>query len=425
MLIPFQGKLRNIPVLLLVLILGIFIISSKTQALVAPEVYCIELNLAKNNFEPSEEIQGTVSLWNYENFIVSDLRFYFQLLGKEINGVATEMIDEKIGKEIFSLSAGEKVTKSFTYSLPSNLPKGNFKFRVQLATSRGEEMGWIDKVIEIGGEGKFLTLDNYWIVKDSQDLSPGGGVYYQPGEIPEIRFDVTNNSGFTIIAFSKVITYKRNVGQFLNEIEKEGLILQPAAKQTIKTVLPQLDKPETYLSEVRLYDSNTKEPVSNSIYFRWIISGEEDAEILFVNLDKDSYHVGEEAKVQIQFTGPAHFEMEGGEGIIEVKLLNQEEKLVGEEKKAIKLEVGQVTINVPVKENTDNPKVVAQIVKEGKTLDQYEFQTRPLEEETKEPEKVSFFEKISFFEKNKKLIISLIIIILILGVIIYYLKTKK
>jgi len=175
-------------ILFLVFIFGISLISSEINATLAPQVYFTELKLEKNSFEPGEEIRGSVSLWNYEDFVISDLVFYFQLLGEEIDGVATQMIDEKIDREIFSLSAGEKATKSFSYLLPSNLPQGDFKFRIQLANRKGEEMSWIDKVITIGGEGKFLTLDNYWILKDGQNLSPGAGVYYQPEEIAEVVF---------------------------------------------------------------------------------------------------------------------------------------------------------------------------------------------------------------------------------------------
>ena len=165
MMVVVENKLKWISIIG-ILIMAIFIIPLKTQALLAPQVYLTELNLAKNSFDPGEQIVGNVSLMNYEEFVMSDLVFYFQLLGNEVDGVPTQMIDEQKGQEIFSISPGQEITKSFSYTLPSNLPKGDFKFRIQLATSRGEEMGWIDKIISIGGERKFLILDNYWLVKD-------------------------------------------------------------------------------------------------------------------------------------------------------------------------------------------------------------------------------------------------------------------
>ena len=405
-------------ILFLVFIFGISLISSEINATLAPQVYFTELKLEKNSFEPGEEIRGSVSLWNYEDFVISDLVFYFQLLGEEIDGVATQMIDEKIDREIFSLSAGEKATKSFSYLLPSNLPQGDFKFRIQLANRKGEEMSWIDKVITIGGEGKVLTLDNYWILKDGQNLSPGAGVYYQPEEIAEVVFDVINDSKFTITAFPKIITYKRNVsGTIINTQEEKGIILKPAEKRTLKISLPRLEKPESYLSEVRFYDSDSLEPISNSIYFRWIISGP-DAEILFSNLNKDSYEEGEEAEVQIQFTGPADFRVEGGEGEIKVYLFDEKGKLVGQKEKKIELKSGQIIVKVPLEERVDNPKVLTEIIKEGNILDQYEFQIKPV----KIPKEIK---RVSFFEKNKKLIIAFLIILIMGAIIYYFLKIKK
>jgi len=391
------------------------------RALVAPQVYFTQLNLPKDSFLPGEKIEGTVSLWNYENFWVSDLVFYFQILGGEKDGVATQMIDNQRDTTIFSLSPGEKTTRSFSYTLPQNLPKGNYKFRIQLANARGEELSWIEKIISIGGENKFLLLDNYWIVKDNQILSPGGGVDYQPGETPQVRFDVTNVSNFTISAFPKIITYKRNVGEeVVQETEKENLILKPGEKQTLNLSLHQLTKPETYLSEIRFYTFEDKKPISNSIYFRWIISGKEDAEILFVQADKDSYHTGEEAKIKIQYTGPAHFEMEGEEGEIKVKLINKNGNVVGEKEEKIKLKAGEIIMKVAVKENVENPKIVAEIKKGGKNYDQYEIEVKKVLEKLAEKPK-----EVSFFEKNKKMIFALSFATLCIILLMAILKIKS
>jgi hypothetical protein len=403
----------------ILVLLGFIISPFSVFATLAPQIYFTDIKLEKINFQPGEIIKGTVSLWNYENSLMPDLRFSFQLLGKEVNGVPTEMIDQKFGDEIFTLAPGEKTSKSFTYSLPKNLPTGNFVFRVQIVNGLGEESGWIDKVISVGGEGKFLTLTNYWIVKDGKFLHPGGGVGYKIGEIPEIQFDVINESNFTIVAFPKIITYKRNVGGEIINVQKENEIsLKPKEKKTIKANLPQLTDPESYLSEVKMYTKN-EEPISNSIFFRWVVEGE-DATILWVKTEKDNYQAGEEAQVKVQFTGPPH-EESNEEGELKVKLYNKEGKVVGEGETKVKLRSGEALVKIPIKENLENPKVEVSISKVGKTLDKYEFPVRPKEKITTQEKKET--EKIGFFEKNKKIIFGFGIFIII-SLIIYLLKMR-
>jgi hypothetical protein len=426
--------------------LGIFYFYFQTEALIAPQIYLTDLKLIKNSFNPGEKIEGNVTLWNYEKFMVTDLVFHFQILGEVVNGVPTQMIDEKVGQEIFSLLPGQKITKSFTYDLPTNLPAGEVLFRVQLATSRGEKMGWVEKVINIGGEGKFLFLNNYWLVKDGEKLHPGAGFEYQPGETPQIEFDIINNTNFTIVAFPKITTYKRNVGAEIVDTKKESdIILSPKEKKTIKTNLPQLYAPESYLSEVKMYSKESGEAISNVIYFRWVIGGEV-AKILWIGLDKNIYQAGEEAEVKVQFTGPPHGdEPKAKEGELTVKLYNQEGKLIGEGKRTIKLRSGTTLVRIPIKENVTNPKIEVLISKGEKILDQhevsqygfrqYEFKIKPegatittggittTKEEIIKPEgKITAFEKITaFFEKNKRTIIFSVIIVSLIA-IIYFLK---
>ena len=421
-----KNKIVNFFYLSIILFSVVFAIYlSPVSAMIVPQVYFTDLALNKTNFNPGDTITGTVSLWNYEQFVIGDLVLNFQLLGDEVDGVSTKMIDNQMDGNVFQLSPAEKISKSFSYTLPSNLPNDNLVFRIQLTNSRGEEMSWEEKIITIGGENKFLTLENYWIIKDGVKLSSGGGVDYKPEEIPQIIFDVSNNSNFTVIAFPKIITYKRSQGQFLQEEKVGNIILEPGQKQIIEANLPQLINPESYLSEVRLYNTETEEEISNSIYFRWIISGQDDAEILFVNPDKDSYEAGEEAKIDVQITGPAHTYSEdtplisAEQGIIEVSLFNQNNELMCQGVQVVSLKSGQITVSCAVSEDIVNPRIETKIVKNDKTLDQYKFNI----ESKVIPEKS--LEEPSFFEKNKKIILFIFISLILIVIIMFYFKNRK
>ena len=401
-----------------ILVFGIFFVHLEAKATMAPQVYFTEMSLSGNTFQPGGVISGSATLWNYEDFPLNDLRLHFQLLGKEVDGVPTEVINEQIGQETFSLPPNVKTLKNFSYQLPANLPKGDFQFRIQLTNGRGEEMSWMNKVISIGGEGKFLSLNNYWIEQGQEKLSPGGGVEYQPGQAGKIVFDVQNNSNFTITAFYQILTYRRNIGgEKVNRIKKENVIFAPEAKKTLETSLPTLTEPGTYLSEVKFFDSQTKEEVSNAITFRWVIAGNDDAQILFVNPDKDSYQSGDEATVKVQYAGPAHETGQtAGKGAIKVGLYDVYGQLLGESQTKVPLKVGEESIKVPINHAGDVARIDTSIVKGDQILDHYNQNLKKIIP----PKKTT-----TFLKKYKMILILSLAFLLLILILVYYLKHSK
>ena len=383
-----------------------------------PEVIPTKISLSKTVFNPQEVVEGSVWIKNFEESYVNDIVIHYQLFKEDSEGLAGDLLDNKIEKETFSLAPQQEIVKSFSYKLPLNLPKGGFILRIQLATARGEELGWIDQKITIQTQGKFLFLNNFWfLVEGKQKYPPGVGFYCKPGETPQIIFDVSNDSDSTIIAYPQIITYKRNEGGKIIKIQKEKEItFDPSSQKTLTYSLPSLTTPDTYLSKVTLFEKSTNQPISNSIYFRWIVSSPDDAEILFVKTDKNSYQANEKAKIEISYTGPADIRVGGGKAQLQIKMFDQKGNLVGEVQKEIDLKVGTEIIEVPVQRKVENPKIEVAIVKEGKVLDSHEVQVNPFVSSEKKP---------SFFEKNKNIILPLGVLLVVLIVLVIFLVLKK
>ena len=383
-----------------------------------PEVIPTKISLSKTVFNPQEVVEGSVWIKNFEESYVNDIVIHYQLFKEDSEGLAGDLLDNKIEKETFSLAPQQEIVKSFSYKLPLNLPKGGFILRIQLATARGEELGWIDQKITIQTQGKFLFLNNFWfLVEGKQKYPPGVGFYCKPGETPHIIFDVSNDSNSTITAYPQIITYKRNEGGKIIKIQKEKEItFDPLSQKTLTYSLPSLTTPDTYLSKVTLFEKSTNQPISNSIYFRWIVSSPDDAEILFVKTDKNSYQANEKAKIEISYTGPADIRVGGGKAQLQIKMFDQKGNLVGEVQKEIDLKVGTEIIEVPVKRKVENPKIEVAIVKEGKVLDSHEVQVNPFVSSEKKP---------SFFEKNKNIILPLGVLLVVLIVLVIFLVLKK
>ncbi|MDD2731607.1 MAG: PKD domain-containing protein [Candidatus Pacebacteria bacterium] len=410
-------KKETLYLFLTISIIVAFFIPFDSYALLTPQVYLTEIQLNKDTFEPNQEITGTVNLWNYENYVVSDLYFNFQLMGEDVDNVPTMAIDEKTGNEQFTLLAGEKKHKNFSYRLPNNLPNGKLKLKVQIINSRGEGINWIYKEIIIVGGGRFLSIGNCWFLKEDLKFPTGTGVYYEPNAVPEVIFDIINYSSSSISAYPKIITYRRNSIEAVSE-DKGGIVtFNPDDKKTQRLFLPKLERPESYLTAIRFYDSESNEPISNISYFRWIISGEDDAQILFVSSDKNSYEADEIAKIKVQITGPADPRVSVNSSDTEIKILDQNGKVVGEIKKETRF--GELEIDVPIKSKVENPKIEVKITSNGKILDEYNF---IVNSEQKTTEQIPFWQKDGFL--TKFILFTILFIAVMIG-FIYYFRNKK
>jgi len=394
------------------------------RALMAPQIYFTgDAVIGTSSFSSGDKITGTVELWNYEDYAISDLVFRYQLLAGEKNGTPTELIDNSQAGDIFSLAAGKRETKSIEYLLPVNLESGNYTFRIQLANGRGEEMAWADKVINVGGNGKFLSIADGVIVKDGEELSAGAGVYYDPGQTATIQFKVSNGSGFTMTASPNIVTYNRNVGpDTVNKKTETAVVLNPGESKTLSFSLPATNIPETYISEVTMVDPASGETVSNVLLFRWIISGE-SARALFVTSDKEAYAAGEEAKINVQYNGPADHEVDGGTGTLDIKLTDSQGVVVGKVSQPIELKPGSVTVPVPVEKSVDNFKIETTIEKDGKGFDKYEVEVNA----KNRPAEIS---ATSGVEKEKggitsgKMLIIISAVVLLMALILNSMKKK-
>ncbi len=416
-----------------IFLIGFFIllisgIAFSASALLAPQIYITSLSIDKISYAPGEFIQGNIEIWNYESGLISDLFLNFEILGKQVDNVPTQVIAHQQGNNAFSVSGGEKEIKSFSYQLPDNLPTGNFTFRIELVNGRGEEMAWEDVLIEVGGDGKFVFLDDYWLVKDNQNLSPGGGVDYYANETPQVVFKIENQTDFSINAYPKIITYKRNLNDSpIKQTKGSDILLNPQSSQSVNLSLHSLANPDSYVTEIKLYDKTTQQEISNPIYFRWIIFSQDDAEILYANADKDNYQAGEEAQVDVQYTGPAHTFSETQDeypiesGNLKVSLYDQNNQLVGEKTEKIDLTSGQLSVSVPINQLVDNPRVQVQVDKQGNLLDEYQFQTRPQKTEQDKKDE----SRLIFWENNKKYFLIGLILLVALLIIIMSLRKNK
>ncbi len=371
-----EGFLRG------VVVLGLICAAFSVSAMIAPQIYFTDgPNLSKNDFNAGEKIEGNVRLSNQSGGAVGDLSFRFLLLQKtgDTNS-SIKLVSETDDLEKFDMAAEEVAVRDFSYILPSNLPAGELIFRVQLIAGRGEDLSWSDKKIKIAEAGDFVSLGNGWMLVDGKQLDPAGGIYYNPGDKPAAVFDIVNSGNSDITGFYRITSYVRNSGgKVIDEANGEVMAVKAGEKTGIDVSLPVISEPETYLSKVEFYDEKSKKVISNPIYFRWIISGE-NAKIMFAATDKEFYRAGEEAEVAIDYTGPADGNVKLGMGSLEAKIFDGGGQEAGEGMKELELNGGHETIKVPIKIDISNPRIEVKIVRDGKILDVYGYQIKTNQE---------------------------------------------
>jgi len=406
-------------ILIVSVLITVLFVGFTAEAYLAPSVYLTELNLNNQDFKTTDKISGTFTVWNSEDYAVAGITYNFLLWNENETDVLT--VGEKESNKVIALSANEKKTISFSYDIPENLKSNDYFLRVSLYLQSGIPLGWKDNSINIQGNERFIYLDEPKIIKDGEENHPGIGVGFAEDEISIIRFKAFNPSEETLTAIPHITIYDRTTqGVKVTEFNQEEIKLDPQESKIIDYEMPKLEKPESYLAELRFLESSLS--VSNTLYFRWVIEGE-SADILDIITEDGSLEKGETAEVIIDYAGAADTLTELGEGEIKVEIYNKQGELVGQKQESVNLdEAKKLSMEIPITKDVQNPIIKAQIIKDQNILDEYEVSVDLIEEEVpaavevKPPSKSKFIFYLMGF---------LLILLIVIIVYIFYLKKRK
>ena len=357
----------------LILISTLLIFGFQVKAAVMPAVYVETIQLEKTDFEVSEEIRGSFTIWNAENRAVNGINLKYVLLSKNEEGLPEVFLDEQILPAKFNLLTGEKKNFSISYKSPINVNSGKYSFRVTLLLS-GFPLGWEEKEINLAGKGRFLFLDEPFIIRGSAEKSPLTGVVFGQKEEPYLKFTVSNLGKEQLTAIPKITIFERAASERkIESFNQPEISLK--AQQSLKIIysLPIYQKPESYLAEIQLFGKDDQ-LLSNQLFFRWVVSGL-GGEIIEVSLDKENYQKGEEAKVNLLITGPADMTTDPGQGQISIDLLSAENIVAGSFKKAINLNEKSYSFIIPIEKDVAYPLIKVELKKDNLLLDDYLIKT--------------------------------------------------
>jgi len=353
-----------------------------------PAIYFSDYRLDNTQIEPGAKTTGAVTLWNYDQNPVSDLRFNYLLL--QTTSGSQKIIDSRYG-DAFSLGQKEIRTFNFSYWMPYKLPDavssylegglsgadGGFVLRVRVENSLGTTLAWSDKPVKSVSTGVFFDLG---YVPEITSSNPGVVV---AGSKPEVRFVLTRPTGLEhpdMIAQVIRFTTTTEGGRSQSETELP-LAYGTDEGETITYALPPFAVPGRYETTVKVVNRGSGDIFSNSLSYWWVVKNPlGDAKIFFASLDKEAYSADGIAVLKVGFT-PYYWDgKQPKKALITARLFDQAGQLAGERSQIVRPSDREVSLRLPIIKEARNPRVAIQVILDGRIADTYEFFARDKKE---------------------------------------------
>lgn len=348
----------------------------------------------------------------------SGIKYSVNLIQK--TGKTQTTADEYIYPEVISVGANSVLEKNITYTVPANM-NGTYTIVILAKNYSGLPLG-ITSLGEIELVSTVKTaeiLSETCLTSTSADKNVSStpinkAINISSKENILLTCTVVNNSKETI---SVIPTYETHYRSLYGDIaEHQGGNVSPVSlkageKKPISLNLPKATIPQVYSVKVSL---KSGEVYSNSVVVNYNLTGL-SATIQNFSLDKDSYKTNETANISFFWTASSGKKEALPPITLEAKITDERQKECIVPVNQLLASVGLVQIPAQVIKNCDNPQVaIALKDASGNTLDQKQLSFEPTEKPS-----------TNIFAGKNGIIVTIIAILVLLGVAIYFMKLKK
>jgi hypothetical protein len=280
----------------------------------APEVFVLKAVVTK---QEGRTVEGVATFWNKEDAMVGGLTYKMELLGKLATPASndpivednTPIFDSLFSKESFTLIPGEKRDIPFRYIAPSQLPAGDYRLEITVATTRGRTMGWYDVPVSFtGGRSEFIDMRPAHIIVpeyEKPEFEPGSGPNVSVGK--QVRITAQVHSATSISAIPVFDIYRfNNAREQVATVRGKTMRIGKEIQLLTIPVTP-AKTPGVYVGILSLRDPNTNEQLSNIGEYRYVVRGE-DADVLHLRMNADGFQKGNTLRSVIDYAGAADAE---------------------------------------------------------------------------------------------------------------------
>ncbi|MFA6190015.1 MAG: hypothetical protein WC711_00655 [Candidatus Staskawiczbacteria bacterium] len=225
-----------------------------------------------------------------------------------------------------------------------------------------------------------------------------------------------NNPGEAITVKPHIKIFNRQTNMSIaKEYDDAEITFAKGETKEISLTLPKLEKPESYLAEVKFYKNN--EQVSGIQYFRWVVRGL-GGKILYVKADKDYYNAGDSINLKIQIAGPADTS-NPGMGQLEVSVNRKIGGNIAKVSQEVPLGQGvfSADISIPVKLDVVAPVINVKLMKDGQILDEQNINLPVFSKEAKKIKQTQIIVIVA--------VVAVILLLIIITIWIFYKRKYK
>jgi len=328
------------------------------------QVFSVSDSAVTGSFEVQNQSENLIGDLNYQISVMDPAP---ELKENQIIADTATVHDRKIYTEKISLSPSERKTVVFSYAPPS-LPKGEYRLRIRVITSKAIGLGWEDKSIQLGSAKEYVYITPSNIEVGEQKTAPMGGVNVDPKTQIKFHYAAENKTKKAVSGTPTLDIYNLDItGEKITTIKGTDISITPgltAFEMTTETP----EKPGSYYATITIKKGDLV--ISSLSQFRFVVKGN-SARIVaaeFYELTNTS------AKVQVSMVGPADRE-NSLEAYVKTYLYDGTKEVANKKSGKIDLTAtGAVTgyVNFDLSNRLSDPQAKIQLVDAGdNVLDEY------------------------------------------------------
>jgi hypothetical protein len=392
--------------------------------------------------ESFKTINGSLILKNISEQDIPDVGWYIVLKEqekKEVNG-ETELRQSVVEyfllnkEEFFYLNKDEEKNVDFSLKYSSDLKAGNYLLKFQAISKVRKNKGTFIKRIKLTNEAKgFLQFDQCKISREGATFDPEEGPNVNPESMIKFSCNLIGDlEKAPKIVYPELTIAELNVFDFPNRTYFKKEILQPIDlskdKGKFSFEIRTAKDPRVYQGALRMMNEN-KTPITTYQTLRYVVRGE-GARIADVTLDKNYYAKGDKAQISFKYYVSSDLNWQSDEekpepgsplnALAKFSLISEKDgakTICGEAQKEISGVNDEgaldLSLEISVKNDCFNPKLVTNIEKNGNILSGYDVALKS----SSQPEKAEN-------KSSKALLFLAIILLLIILALIVRKKTK-